>query len=158
MVGIFNDLLGTDFEPVYEPPRPGDVKHSLADITAARDLLGYEPQVGFRDGLAKTLEFMKPGVTAEQVEAAWRAAIAHSKVVKESRLGYSIGVNYTPDWGEQTISFRPGDTTVLEENMVLHLIPGIWYKEVGFEVDATVRVTANGVESLYDYPLKLFLK
>ncbi len=110
------------------------------------------------DGLAKTLEFMKPGVTAEQVEEAWRKAIAHSKVVKESRLGYSIGVNYPPDWGEQTISLRPGDKTVLQENMVLHLIPGIWYKDVGFEVDATVQVTATGVQSLYEYPTKLFLK
>jgi len=110
------------------------------------------------DGLAKTLDFMKPGVTAEQVEAAWRKAIAHSTVVKESRLGYSIGVNYPPDWGEQTISLRPGDTTVLQENMVLHLIPGIWYKDVGFEVDATVRVTPDGVESLYNFPVKLFLR
>jgi len=92
------------------------------------------------------------------VEEAWRKAIAHSKVVKESRLGYSIGVNYPPDWGEQTISLRPGDKTVLQENMVLHLIPGIWYKDVGFEVDATVQVTATGVQSLYEYPTKLFLK
>ncbi|MFO8014004.1 MAG: SDR family oxidoreductase [Phycisphaerae bacterium] len=59
MVGIFNDLLGTDFEPIYEPPRPGDVKHSLADITAARNLLGYEPQVGFREGLAQTLDWYR---------------------------------------------------------------------------------------------------
>jgi len=59
MVGIFNNLLGTDFEPVYEPPRPGDVKHSLADITAARDLLGYEPLVGFREGLARTLDWYR---------------------------------------------------------------------------------------------------
>lgn len=110
------------------------------------------------DGLAKTLEFVKPGVTAEQVEERWRKAIAHSKVVKESRLGYSIGVNYPPDWGEQTISLRPGDKTVLKENMTLHLIPGIWYKEVGFEIDATIRVTPKGNESLFDYPIKLFLK
>lgn len=110
------------------------------------------------DGLAKTLDFVKPGVTAEQVEETWRKAIAHSKVVKESRLGYSIGVNYPPDWGEQTISLRPGDKTVLKENMALHLIPGIWYKDVGFEIDATIRVTPNGNESLFDYPIKLFLK
>ncbi|TVR72214.1 MAG: M24 family metallopeptidase [Spirochaetaceae bacterium] len=110
------------------------------------------------DGLAKTLEFVKPGVTAEQVEEAWRKAIAHSKVVKESRLGYSIGVNYPPDWGEQTISFRPGDRTVLKENMAVHLIPGIWYKEVGFEIDASIRITATGNESLFDFPVKLFLK
>lgn len=110
------------------------------------------------DGLAKTLEFVKPGVTAEAVEETWRKAIAHSKVVKESRLGYSIGVNYPPDWGEQTISLRPGDKTVLKENMTLHLIPGIWYKDVGFEVDATIRLTATGNESLFDYPIRLFLK
>jgi Xaa-Pro dipeptidase len=42
--------------------------------------------------------------------------------------------------------------------MALHLIPGIWYKDVGFEVDATIRVTATGNESLFDYPIKLFLK
>ncbi|MDA3950390.1 MAG: M24 family metallopeptidase [Spirochaeta sp.] len=110
------------------------------------------------DGLAKTLDFVKPGVTAEQVEETWRKAIAHSKVVKESRLGYSIGVNYPPDWGEQTISLRPGDKTVIQEDMALHLIPGIWYKDVGFEVDATIRVTATGNESLFDYPIQLFLK
>jgi Xaa-Pro aminopeptidase len=110
------------------------------------------------DGLARTLEFVKPGVTAEEIEETWRKAIAHSKVVKESRLGYSIGVNYPPDWGEQTISIRPGDKTVIKENMALHLIPGIWYKEVGFEVDATIRVTPTGNESLFDFPIKLFLK
>ena len=59
MVGIFNEVLGTDFEPVYEPPRAGDVKHSLADIAAARNLLGYEPQVGFREGLARTLDWYR---------------------------------------------------------------------------------------------------
>jgi len=59
MVGIFNEVLGTDFEPVYEPTRAGDVKHSLADIAAARNLLGYEPQVGFRDGLARTLDWYR---------------------------------------------------------------------------------------------------
>lgn len=110
------------------------------------------------EGLAATLEFVKPGVTAAQVEAAWRKAISHSKVVKESRLGYSIGVNYPPDWGEQTISLRPGDDTVLQENMTLHLIPGIWYKDVGFEIDASIVVTSGGNESLFNFPVELFLK
>ena len=104
------------------------------------------------------LDFIKPGVTAEQIEEAWRKAIAHSTIVKEARLGYSIGVNYPPDWGEQTISLRPGDTTEILPNMVLHLIPGIWYEEVGFEVDASVRVTETGIESLYDFPTKLYIK
>lgn len=110
------------------------------------------------DGLEKILEFIRPGVTCEAVEAKWRDAISHSTVVKASRLGYSIGLNYPPDWGEQTISLRPGDKTVLQPNMTLHLIPGIWYKEVGFEVDASIRITENGYESLYDFPMKLFIK
>ncbi|MDW7651829.1 MAG: M24 family metallopeptidase [Bacillota bacterium] len=110
------------------------------------------------DGLRAAIDFVKPGVTAEEVEAVWRKAITHSAVVKESRIGYSIGVNYPPDWGEQTISVRPGDKTILQPNMMLHLIPGIWYEEVGFEVDASLQVTENGCEELYQYPLELFLK
>ncbi len=110
------------------------------------------------EGLNTALEMVKPGSTAEEVEAAWRKGIAHSKVVKESRIGYSIGLNYPPDWGEQTISVRPGDKTVLEPNMMIHLIPGIWYDEVGFEIDATLQVTPEGYQSVYDYPLELFIE
>lgn len=107
------------------------------------------------DGLQKTLEWIKPGVTAEGIEAKWRDAISYSKVVKESRLGYSIGVNYPPDWGEHTISLRPGDKTIIEPNMALHLIPGIWYDDVGFEIDASIYITENGYESFYDYPIDI---
>jgi Xaa-Pro dipeptidase len=79
-------------------------------------------------------------------------------VVKESRIGYSIGLNYPPDWGEQTMSLRPGDKTVLKPNMAFHIIPGIWEETVGFEVDATIRVTETGYEPLYEFPNKLFVK
>jgi nucleoside-diphosphate-sugar epimerase len=49
------NLLGcAELTPVYEPPRPGDVKDSLADLSAARAILGYEPVVAFRDGLETT--------------------------------------------------------------------------------------------------------
>jgi nucleoside-diphosphate-sugar epimerase len=47
-------LLGTNLEPIFAPERAGDVKHSQADIGKARELLGYEPQVGFEEGLAVT--------------------------------------------------------------------------------------------------------
>jgi len=59
MVGVFNETLGTNLDPIYEAERAGDVKHSLADITAAGNLLGYEPQVGFRDGLAQTIDWYR---------------------------------------------------------------------------------------------------
>ncbi len=42
--------------------------------------------------------------------------------------------------------------------MMLHLIPGIWYDEVGFEIDASLRITPDGYESVYDYPLELFIE
>jgi UDP-glucose 4-epimerase len=56
MVELLNNMLGTRIEPVHEPTRAGDVKHSLADISAARDLLGYEVVVPFEEGLRRTLE------------------------------------------------------------------------------------------------------
>jgi Xaa-Pro dipeptidase len=141
----------------------GVYKHYHAPI-ARTIYLGNPPKIMREtadvviNGLAKTLEFIKPGVTCEEVEAKWRDAISHSTVVKESRLGYSIGLNYPPDWGEQTMSLRPGDKTILQPNMTFHLIPGIWYKEVGFEVDQSIKITQNGYESLYDFPMEIFIK
>ncbi len=49
-------LCGVECSPIFEPPRPGDVRHSLADISRAVALLGYEPSVGVREGLARTVE------------------------------------------------------------------------------------------------------
>jgi Xaa-Pro aminopeptidase len=109
-------------------------------------------------GLGETLQIVKPGVTCEEVEARWRQAISGTNVVKESRIGYSIGLNYPPDWGEQTMSLRPGDKTVLKPNMAFHIIPGIWEEKVGFEADATIRITEKGYEPLYEFPNKLYLK
>jgi UDP-glucose 4-epimerase len=43
----------------YRPPRVGDVRHSLADITRARELLGYEPRVGLEEGLRKTIDWWR---------------------------------------------------------------------------------------------------
>ncbi len=44
-----------EIDPVYEPARPGDIAHSLADITRARESLGYEPSVPFDEGLRRTV-------------------------------------------------------------------------------------------------------
>jgi len=53
------DLLGVDLDPVHEAPRPGDIRHSYADISRARDRLGYAPQVSFREGLERTIEYYR---------------------------------------------------------------------------------------------------
>ena len=49
-------LLGKPVEKRYEPPRPGDLRDSYAEIEAARDVLGWEPTIGFEDGLRRTAE------------------------------------------------------------------------------------------------------
>ena len=53
------DLTGAQVEPTYAGSRAGDVRDSQADITRARELLGYEPAVSFEDGLRRTLEWYR---------------------------------------------------------------------------------------------------
>ena len=54
---IVYKLAGRRVAPEFEPSRLGDVRDSLADISLAKDLLGYEPQVGFPEGLSRTFDF-----------------------------------------------------------------------------------------------------
>ncbi|MDP3938384.1 MAG: SDR family oxidoreductase [Deltaproteobacteria bacterium] len=53
-------ILGVDTAALHGPPRAGDVRHSLADIGKARALLGYEPKIGLREGLERTVAFFHP--------------------------------------------------------------------------------------------------
>lgn len=55
LVETLNELLGTQLPPLYVPKRPGDIRHSRADIARARELLGYDPGVDLRAGLKRTL-------------------------------------------------------------------------------------------------------
>jgi len=59
VVRLIGDALGRALTPQYEPERPGDIKHSLADVTAARALLRYTPAVLFTQGLERTIEWYK---------------------------------------------------------------------------------------------------
>lgn len=52
-------IFGKTLEPRFDPPRAGDVKHSLADINLAKNVLGYEPEVGFAEGLLRTVEWFR---------------------------------------------------------------------------------------------------
>jgi len=59
LLDALNRLLGTDVKPVHEPPRPGDIRESMADITLARSLLGYEPRVDFHEGLRRSIDYYR---------------------------------------------------------------------------------------------------
>lgn len=113
---------------------------------------------GVIKGLQETLAFIRPGVTAEEVEECWRKAIAHSGLVKPSRVGYSYGLNYVPDWGEHTVSLRPGDKSILKPGMTLHFMPGIWLENYGFECSEPVLITEKGCEKFVEFPQELFAK
>jgi UDP-glucose 4-epimerase len=58
-IDIINELLGKSIKPIYDPPRPGDVKHSLADIALAEKLLGYKPALPFKQGLQKAITWYR---------------------------------------------------------------------------------------------------
>jgi nucleoside-diphosphate-sugar epimerase len=58
LVAILRDLLASELEPEYSAPRPGDVPESLADVSLAGELLGYEPRVDFEEGLRRTVEWI----------------------------------------------------------------------------------------------------
>jgi nucleoside-diphosphate-sugar epimerase len=58
-IDIINELLGKNIKPIYAAPRPGDVKHSLADITLAKKTIDYESIVPFRQGLERSIEWYR---------------------------------------------------------------------------------------------------
>lgn len=62
LVNVLKKILGSKLSPVYEEPRKGDVRHSLADIRKGRELLNYEPKVGVEPGLRNTVEFFRKSV------------------------------------------------------------------------------------------------
>ena len=62
---ILRELTGFKGDPAYAPARSGDIRHSLADIRLAGELLGYRPQVDFREGLRRTVEWYRAGVQGE---------------------------------------------------------------------------------------------
>jgi nucleoside-diphosphate-sugar epimerase len=57
LVDAIGRVLGRKIDPVFGPPRPGDIQHSLADIDKARRLIGYEPKVGLDEGLNRVIDW-----------------------------------------------------------------------------------------------------
>ena len=59
LVNMINNILGKEIQPKYEEARPGDIRHSLADMTKAQEMLGYRPRTSVVDGLASAVEWYK---------------------------------------------------------------------------------------------------
>jgi UDP-glucose 4-epimerase len=59
MLEVLRKITGSNTQAVYTDPRPGDVRHSWADITLAQKVLGYKTQVAFEEGLSKTVDYFR---------------------------------------------------------------------------------------------------
>ena len=110
------------------------------------------------EALNDVLETVRAGVTATDLAQVWNTSLAKHGLHKPSRIGYSIGIAYAPDWGERTVSLRTDDETVLAENMTFHIIGGMWMDDYGYEVSEAVRVTETGLETFTAYPRELLTK
>ncbi|MDQ0327125.1 ectoine utilization protein EutD [Rhodopseudomonas julia] len=110
------------------------------------------------EGIDAALAAARPGATAHDVYAAWSAVIARYGIFKESRCGYSFGLNYPPDWGERTLSLRAGDETVLHPNMTIHFMPGLWLDDWGIEISEPIRITQSDVEQFCTFSRELVVK
>jgi ectoine hydrolase len=110
------------------------------------------------EGLHEMLQVIKAGVTCDEVARSWNKVLAKSTVTKDSRVGYPIGIGYPPDWGEQTVSIRPGDKTILQKNMTFHILPALFQADTGFVVSESIRVTEDGCELLTHLPQNLVQK
>jgi nucleoside-diphosphate-sugar epimerase len=66
LLRAIQEVTGRQVPPEYRPPRPGDIKHSLASIDLARETIGYVPEVGFADGLRMTIDAYRHQVERDE--------------------------------------------------------------------------------------------
>ena len=59
LVDTLNGILGQSVEPIYDDPRPGDIRHSEADVSKARETIGFEATVSFEAGLERIVEWLR---------------------------------------------------------------------------------------------------
>ncbi|UVK48128.1 ectoine hydrolase DoeA (plasmid) [Mesorhizobium sp. AR07] len=139
--------------------------HNRYHVPLSRTVFLGKPTQAFLDAESATLEGLeaglaaaKPGNTCEDIAKAYFAVLARHGIVKDSRTGYGIGVSYPPDWGERTMSLRPGDRTELRPGMTFHFMTGLWLEDMGFEITESILITETGVECLANVPRKLLVK
>ena len=110
------------------------------------------------EGMEAGLAFAKPGNSCEDIANGFFAVLKKYGIEKNNRTGYPIGLSYPPDWGERTMSLRPGDRTELRPGMTFHFMTGLWLDTMGLEITESILITETGVECLANVPRQLFVK
>ena len=108
------------------------------------------------------LEFIRPGRTSQECDDHVRRFVIEKGFGRHyrNRLGYSIGINYPPDWGEgEILSLRDGEPRELRAGMTFHMPPtNLKYREYGIGYSESILVTETGCESFSGLPLELVIK
>ncbi len=102
---LIGRLLGKEVERVHGPDRPGDVRLSCADISAARDAIGYEPVVGFEEGLQRTIDTMLDPEGRHEVTYAFGAVDELGEGYGFRKVRQALGVEA---FGVNVIVMPPG--------------------------------------------------
>ena len=110
------------------------------------------------EGMEAGLEKARAGNVCEDIANAFFAVLKRYGITKDNRTGYPIGLSYPPDWGERTMSLRPGDRTELKPGMTFHFMTGLWMEDWGFEITESIAIGDGAPELLADVPRKLFVK
>ena len=110
------------------------------------------------EALDAGIEVTKPGNTAANVAQKFWRVLNKYGIKKDSRTGYSIGIGYPPDWGEQTLNIQKGDTTVLQRNVTFHMIAVMQFGDWGVETSESIRVTEKGSELFCKLSRELHIK
>lgn len=139
--------------------------HKRYHVPLCRTIYLGKPTPAFLDaekatleGMEAGLELARPGTRCEEIAQAYFGVLGGYGIQKTSRAGYAVGLSYPPDWGERTLSIRPGDKTELKPGMTFHFMTGLWLEDMGFECTETVLITETGYELLGDVPRQLFVK
>lgn len=111
------------------------------------------------ESLDLLLTNIRPDIPCEDIHRLSYENFARRGFHLTHRSGYSVGVNYAPDWGEgHLLSIQEGEKRKLEKGMVFHVVPGIFVPRkhmVG--ISETVVVTENGCECLTTFPRAVFV-
>jgi Xaa-Pro dipeptidase len=114
-----------------------------------------------RAGLRAAIATAAPGVPAYEVDRACRGAIRDLGFGDyfRHRTGYSIGINFPPDWGEGHImSLKETETRPLEAGMTFHVVPGLFdYGHAAVGCSQTILINDGGCEPLSEIPEQLFV-
>lgn len=133
-----------DHVPIARTVMLGDPTQRLADMVDTAEIAC--------EGMDATRPTIRAGVTGNAVHTAFNDVISGHDLHKDSRIGYTIGIGYPPDWGERTISLRPHEEHQLKAGMALHVILGMWMDGWGYELSEPVLVAETGAERLTNLP------